>query len=67
MRGGFNYLSIYHCRLSDIRIQLIDQVNGDEQLREKEGQWAHKLKTLDPNGLNDNDFFFVQNRHSRRK
>ena len=52
--------------LSDIQIQLIDRVNGEEQLREKEGQWAYKLKTLDPNGLNDNDFFFVQNRRSRR-
>ena len=42
------------------------QVNGEEQLREKEGQWAYRLKTLVPNGLNDNDFFFVQNRRSRR-
>ena len=29
-------------------------------------QWAYKLKTLDPTGLKDNDFFFVQNRRSRR-
>ena len=49
-----------------MKIQLIDQVYGEEQLREKEGQWAYRLKTLDPNGLNDNDFFFVQNRRSRR-
>ena len=56
-----------HCGLSDVGIQLIDRVNGEEQLREKEGQWAYKLKTLDPNGLNDNDFFFVQNKRSRRK
>ena len=41
-------------------IQLIDQVNGEEQLREKEGQWAYRLKTLVPNGLNDNDFFFLR-------
>ena len=41
--------------------------NGEEQLREKEGQWVYKLNTLDPNGLNDNDFFFVQNKLSRRK
>ena len=54
-----------HSGLSDVRIQLIDQVNGDEQLREKKGEWAYKLKTLVPNGLNDNDFFFVQNRRSR--
>ena len=53
-----------HNGLSDVKIQLIDRVNGEQQLREKEGQWAYKLNTLDPNGLNDNDFFFVQNRRS---
>ena len=47
-------------------IYIIDQVNGEEHLREKEGQWAYRLKTLVPNGLNDNDFFFVQNKRSRR-
>ena len=52
--------------LSDMSIQLIDRVNGEEQLREKEGQWAYRLNTLDPHGLNDNDFFFIQNRRSRR-
>ena len=62
-----HFCSEGHCGLSDVRIQLIDRVNGEEQLREKEGQWAYKLKTLDLNGLNDNDFFFVQNRRSRRK
>ena len=55
-----------HNGLSDMRIQLIDRVNGEEQLREKEGQWAYRLNTLDPHGLNDNDFFFVQNKRSRR-
>ena len=55
-----------HSGLSDMKIQLIDRVNGEEQMREKEGQWAYRLKTLNPNGLNDNDFSFVQNRRSRR-
>ena len=45
-----------------VKIQLIDRVNGEQQLREKEGQWAYRLNTLDPNGLNN--FFFVQNRRS---
>ena len=54
-----------HSGLSDVKIQLIDQVNGKEHLRETEGQWAYRLKTLVPNGLNDKDFFFVQNRRSR--
>ena len=55
-----------HSGLSDVKIQLIDRFDGEEQLREKEGQWAYRLKTLVPNGLKDNDFFFVQNRRSRR-
>ena len=61
-----HFCSEGHNGLSDVKIQLIDRVNGEQQLREKEGQWAYKLNTLDPNGLNDNDFFFVQNRRSRR-
>ena len=47
-----------HNGLSDMSVQLIDRVNGEELLREKEGQWAYRLNTLDPHGLNDNDFFF---------
>ena len=61
-----HFCSEGHSGLQDVRIQLIDWVNGEENLREKEGQWAYKLKTLDPNGLNDKDFFFVQNRRYRR-
>ena len=61
-----HFCSEGHNGLSDVKIQLIDQVNGEEHLREKEGQWAYRLKTLVPNGLNDNDFFFVQNKRSRR-
>ena len=61
-----HFCSEGHSGLTDVRIQLIDRVNGEEQLREKEGQWAYRLQTLDPSGLNDNDFFFVQNRRSRR-
>lgn len=30
---------------------------GEEQLQEKEGQWAYRQKTLDLSGLNDKDFF----------
>ena len=37
-------------------IQLIDCVDGEKQLREKEGQWACRLNTLDPHELNGNDF-----------
>ena len=59
------FTNIYYY-IKDVKFQLIDRVNGKENLREKEGQWAYKLKTLDSTGLNGNDFFFVQNRRSRR-
>ena len=51
-----HFCSEGHSGLSDVKIQLIDRVNGEEQLREKEGEWVYRLKTLDPNGVNDNDF-----------
>ena len=62
-----HFCSEGHSGLGNMKIQLIDRVNGEQQLQEKEGQWAYRLRTLDRNGLNDNDFFFVQNRRSRRK
>jgi len=46
--------------LRDVRIQLIDRVNGEEELRDKEGQWAYKLNTLRPYGLNDNVFSLLR-------
>ena len=44
---------------SEIR-ELIDSVNDEVKLREKEGQGAYSLKTLDPNGLNDNGIFSLR-------
>ena len=55
-----------HNGLSDVKIQIIHRVNGERELRETEGQWAYKLNTLSPYGLNDDDFFFGQNKRSRR-
>ena len=46
-------------------VQLIDPVKGEKELPEKDGQWMYKLGTLTPNGLNDNDGFYVQNKKSR--
>ena len=46
-----------HRGLEDMTIQLIDRVKGENELREKEGQWIYKLGTLAPHGLNDNDGF----------
>ena len=53
-----HFCSEGHSGLSDVKIQLIDQVNGEEQLQEKKGQWAYRLKTTII-------FFFVQNKRSR--
>ena len=55
-----------HNGMADIKVQIIDRVNRKDELRDKEGQWAYRLNTLSPYGLNDNDFFYVQNRRSRR-
>ena len=55
-----------HRGLRDVNVQLIDRVNGEEELRDKEGQWAYRLKSVKPSGLNDNDFFFDQNKRTRR-
>ena len=46
-------------------VQLIDWVKGEKELREKEGQWIYKLRTLIPHGPNDNDGFYVQNKKTR--
>ena len=54
-----------HSGLMDMSVQLIDCVREEKELREKEGFWIYKLKTISPNGLNDNDCFYVQNRKTR--
>ena len=54
-----------HHGIRDVEVTLIDRVDNEEELREKEGQWADRLKTLAPDGLNANDFFYSQNRRTR--
>ena len=54
-----------HHGLSDLNVQIIDKVNDKDALTTKEGQWAYTLRSLRPEGLNDSDFFFSQNRRSR--
>ena len=46
-------------------VHLIDKVNAKEDLIAKEGQWAYRLRSLRPQGLNESDFFFSQNRGER--
>ena len=54
-----------HNGLVDVSIKLIDKVVEETKLQDKEGQWAYRLKTLHPHGLNESDFFFSQNRGTR--
>ena len=36
--------------------------NSEEELSDREGQWAYRLKALSPYGLNEDDFFLLQNK-----
>ena len=56
-----------HHGLQDVTIQLIDKVNAKDDLIVKEGQWAYRLRSLRPDGLNESDFFFSQNRGERTR
>ena len=56
-----HFNSSQHDGIESMIVQIIDQVNDEKELRNKEGQWAYKLKTLVPNGLNVDDFFHSQN------
>ena len=54
-----------HHGLRDIEEHLIDKVNAKDNLLAKEGQWAYQLCSVRPEGLNESDFFFSQNRGER--
>ena len=57
-----------HNGLDDVSVQIIDKVYGSvDNLLEKEGQWAYRLRTIAPEGLNESDFFYCQNRRSRAR
>ena len=63
-----HFCSAGHQGVKDVEVTLIDRVSRNEcDLREKEGQWAYRLKTLTPDGLNTNDFFYSQNRKARMR
>ena len=54
-----------HQGLRDIEVHLIDIVNAKDNLLAKEGQWVYRLRSVRPEGLNESDFFFSQNRGER--
>ena len=56
-----------HRGLRDIEVHLIDKVNAKDNLLAKEGQWAYRLRSVRPEGLNESDFFFSQNRGERTR
>ena len=56
-----------HQGLRDIEVHLIDKVNEKDNLLAKEGQWAYGLRSVRPEGLNESDFFFSQNRGERTR
>ena len=62
-----HFCSEGHHGVSDIEVMLIDRVFGEERLRDKEGQWAYRLRTVAPDRLHSNDFFYSQNRGSRAR
>ena len=50
-----------HNGLDEVRIQLIDKCSGEQQLREREAQWAYRPRSIYPQGLNSDDFFCSRN------
>ena len=44
-----------------------NKVHNNEKLFIKEGEWDYRLQTLKPEGLNDSDFFYGQNRVTRNR
>ena len=57
-----HFYCLGHHGLSDVCIQLIDKVNDKDDLLAKEGHWVYRLPSLKPDGLNESDFFFGDNK-----
>ena len=56
-----------HHGLRDLEVHLINKVNEKDNLLAKEGQWAYRLRSRRPEGLNESDFLFSQNRGERTR
>ena len=61
-----NTANIYIC-VCYVSIKFIDNVPHESKLLDKEGQWAYRLKSIRPQGLNNNDFFVNQTRSNRKR
>lgn len=46
-----------HQGLTDVRVRLIDKCYNETRLRDREAQWAYRLRSIHPLGLNSDDFF----------
>lgn len=47
-----------HCGL-DVSVMIIDKCNTEHSLREKEAQWAYRLNTISPKGLNVEEYVYL--------
>ena len=45
-----------HLRLDRVKLQIINGCASEERLREREAQWAYKIKSIAPQGLDVEDF-----------
>ena len=50
-----------HQGLTDVKVRLIDKCYNEARLRDREAQWAYRLRTIHPLGLNSDDFFCSHN------
>ena len=46
---------------ADVRVRLIDKCYNEARLRDRETQWAYRLPSIHPLGLNSDDFFCSRN------
>jgi len=53
-----------HRGLQHVKVHLIDEGNAKDLIA-KEGQWAYRLRSVRPEGINESDFFFSHNRGKR--
>lgn len=58
-----HFFTAGHKGLDDISIRIIDKVDNEELVWNRR---AYRLRTVGPEGLNENDFFFYSQNHRSR-